>query len=309
MTAHTINKEKEEEIKSFVREHYSQAIQQSTSSCCTNNSKNLTHSAEARDAQMAPFLGYTSDELKGVPEDAVANSLGCGNPLAFAEVEPGQTVVDIGSGAGIDCFIAAERVGPSGKVIGVDMTPAMLERARVNAKKAGLSNVEFRQGDADALPLENNSVDWVISNCVINLAPDKTKAFREIGRVLKPGGRISVSDIVVGNLPWWIKRSKLFYGSCVSGALHEEDYLEAIRSSGLAEVKITSRFHFDGTTISGFCCSAGVELFVNTKRKKGVMEKLEGWILPKMLQRFSKPIGRRLAGQVSSIKVSARKPA
>lgn len=262
----------------------------------------------ANDAQMIQKIGYTAEELKIVPSDAAANSFGCGNPLAFAGVQQGQVVVDIGSGAGIDCFIAAEKVGPTGKVIGVDMTPAMLERARANAKKANLSNVEFRQGEADSLPLENQSADWVISNCVINLAPDKEKVFREIARVLKPGGQLSVSDIVVGDLPWWVKRSKLFYSSCVAGALHEEDYLNAIRASGLQEVQITSRFSYDETALSGFCCSDSLEASVKSLARTGLLSRLEAWLLPKMLHWFLKPIARRLAGQIVSIKVSARKP-
>jgi ubiquinone/menaquinone biosynthesis C-methylase UbiE len=178
-----------------------------------------------------------------VPDNAVQNSFGCGNPISFAEVQTGQVVVDIGSGAGIDCFLAAEKVGPEGKVIGLDMTPAMLERARANAASAGIENVEFRKGEADAMPIEESTADWIVSNCVINLAPDKKKVFEEAYRVLRPGGRLSVSDIVA-SLPRFL-RSKSLYASCISGALPEKNYLDAIRAAGFENVKIVNRHRYD----------------------------------------------------------------
>ncbi len=296
--------EEKEEIKEFVRQRYAQAIQQSTPSCCGNGGG----STLANNAAMINQIGYTPEDLKVIPSDAAMNSFGCGNPLAFAEVGSGQVVVDIGSGAGIDCFLAADRVGPDGRVIGVDMTPAMLERARENAKRSNYQNVEFRQGDAEALPVEDGSVDWVISNCVINLAPDKLKVFREVARVLKPGGQISVSDIVVGNLPWWVKRSKTFYASCIAGALKEDQYLQAIRVAGLEDVRIVSRFVYDETSINSFTgdeasCGCGP-----SGDRNSLLNRMEAWFLPIVLKWFSKPIARRLAGQVVSIKVTARKP-
>ncbi len=302
MSSSTSSQEKSDKIKAFVKERYTQAINESGGSCC-----GASGSSMANDPQMIQSIGYTPEELRVIPEDAALNSFGCGNPLAFAEVQPGQVVVDIGSGAGIDCFLAAERVGPNGRVIGIDMTPAMLERARRNARKANLSQVEFRRGDAENLPIDDNNVDWVISNCVINLAPDKKRVFREIARVLKPGGRISVSDIVVGRLPWWVRRSKSFYASCVAGALSEESYLAAIRGAGLGDVRITSRFTYDENAIGGFCCSDAHPSELHASKTNGATKRFNAWLLPKLMCWFAKPMARRLAGKITSIKVVATK--
>jgi len=167
-------------------------------------------------------------------------------------------VLDIGSGAGIDCLIAAEKVGAEGKVIGLDMTPAMLERARANAREAGADNVEFRKGEADDMPVENDSVDWVISNCVINLAPDKGKVFGEVARILKPGGRVSISDIVLGDdLPEEVVKSVDALVGCVAGAIKEADYLEEMRMAGLVDVEVTERMVYGAKEIEGLlgeCC-------------------------------------------------------
>lgn len=176
---------------------------------------------------------YQLEELKVIPEDAGDISLGCGNPLAMASLKPGETVLDIGSGGGIDVFLAANRVGPSGYVIGVDMTPAMLKRSRASATKHGYHQVEFRQGDAENLPVDDNSVDVVISNCVINLTEDKTQAFQEIYRVLKPGGRLEISDVVAADsLPLEVRQNPNQWAACVSGALPEKEYLDLIKYSG-----------------------------------------------------------------------------
>lgn len=300
MPTATPTQEQSQQIKDLVKQHYANAIQNPGSGCCSTT----VPSTLANDASMVHQIGYSDEELKVIPTDAAANSFGCGNPLAFTEVREGQVVVDIGSGAGIDCFIAAQKVGPAGKVIGVDMTQAMLERARANAKKAGLSNVEFREGDAESLPLEDRSADWVISNCVINLAPDKEKVFREIARVLKPGGQISISDIVVGDLPWWIRRSQRFYASCLSGALREEQYLGAIRRAGLQNVRVSSRFVYDEESISAFTpldegASCGCSGSPTTWKDR---------VTTSLLKRFAGPIAHRLAGQVASIKVQAERP-
>ena len=176
---------------------------------------------------------YKLEDLHKIPEEAGDISLGCGNPLAMASLKPGEVVLDIGSGGGIDVFLAANRVGPGGKVIGVDMTPAMLKRARESAVKSGYTQVEFRQGEAENLPLEDNSVDVVISNCVINLTEDKTQAFQEIFRVLKPGGRLEISDVVAAhNLPIEVRQNPDHWAACISGALPEKEYLDLIDYAG-----------------------------------------------------------------------------
>jgi N-acetylglutamate synthase-like GNAT family acetyltransferase/SAM-dependent methyltransferase len=195
--------------------------------------------------------GYEEEELGRLPADAVQNSFGCGNPLAFSGVAPGQVVLDIGSGAGIDCLIAAERVGPTGLVIGLDMTPEMLERGRQNAREAGAANVEFRLGEAEKMPVEDASVDWVISNCVINLSPDKPAVFREIARVLKPGGRISISDIVAEELPAAIRDSRDAWTGCLAGAISEAAYVQGLEAAGLREVRATSRLVYDAGQLQG----------------------------------------------------------
>jgi ubiquinone/menaquinone biosynthesis C-methylase UbiE len=169
-------------------------------------------------------------------------SLGCGNPLAIAEIQEGEVVLDLGSGGGIDVFLAARQVGPGGKVIGLDMTPEMIKLARNNAKKIGATNVDFRYGEMEDIPLPDASVDAVISNCVINLSPDKDAVFSEVYRVLKPGGRMSVSDIVVdGQLPQAIRQNLASWAGCIAGALDEKDYLGKIRRAGFEEVEVLSR--------------------------------------------------------------------
>lgn len=194
--------------------------------------------------EVSAAMGYSLDELSDAPKGANLG-LGCGNPLALGSLKPGETVVDLGSGAGFDCFLAAKRVGPEGRVIGVDMTPEMLERARKNATKGGYTNVEFREGQIESLPLDAATADVIISNCVINLSPDKPQVFREAYRVLKPGGRIHVSDIVLlKGLPWWLRRSVGLYTACVGGALKKADYLAAIEAAGFREVTIAGETNY-----------------------------------------------------------------
>jgi len=186
------------------------------------------------------MVGYSPEELAAIPEDANLG-LGCGNPAALAGLKAGETVLDLGSGAGIDCFLAAAKVGPAGKVIGVDMTPEMLDRARENARKSGAANVEFRLGEIENLPAADNSIDVIISNCVINLSTDKPRVFREAFRVLRPGGRMMVSDLALQKpLPEAIRRSVEAYVACIAGALVKSDYLGAIRAAGFAEVSVVS---------------------------------------------------------------------
>jgi SAM-dependent methyltransferase len=178
-----------------------------------------------------------SEKLDNLPGDVANFSLGCGNPLALAELKEGEVVLDLGSGGGLDCFLAAEKVGAGGQVIGLDMTPEMIQLARENARKMGATNVEFRLGEMERMPLEDNSVGVIISNCVINLSPDKDAVFKEAYRVLKPGGRLSISDIVLlGELPQEVKASLEEWAGCIAGALQEKVYLDKIRAAGFVRI-------------------------------------------------------------------------
>jgi arsenite methyltransferase len=194
----------------------------------------------------ARLAGYEEAELGG---EAAGASFGCGNPLAFAGVQEGDTVLDLGSGAGLDLLIAAGKTGPSGKVIGVDMTDDMIEAARRNASQAGYSNIDVRRGLIEELPVESHSVDWVISNCVINLSPEKSRVFSEISRVMKAGASISISDIVVQGLPDAIRESAAAWSACVAGAISEQAYLEGLRDAGLEDVEVTDRMVYDASQL------------------------------------------------------------
>jgi len=224
----------------MVRESYTEMLKgaQKNQSCCSNS-------------PAARLAGYDDSERHG---EVASSSFGCGNPLAFAGVQAGDTVLDLGSGAGLDLLIAAEKTGASGKVIGVDMTDDMIEAARENASRAGYSNVEVRQGLIEDLPVADNSVDWVISNCVINLSPDKPRVFREISRVMKPGGRFSISDIVVESLPDWIRESAAAWSACVAGAISEQSYLQGLRGTGLKQVEVTERMVYDASQLRAILC-------------------------------------------------------
>jgi arsenite methyltransferase len=226
---------KEEEIKKVVREGYGRIATQGGSCCFPGVS--CCGSAATPDT-ISLQVGYSAEELRTVPEGANLG-LGCGNPLALASIKEGDVVLDLGSGAGFDCFLAARQVGPSGKVIGVDMTPEMVAKARENARKGGFQNVEFRLGEIENLPAADHSTDLIISNCVINLAPDKKRVFREGFRVLKPGGRIMISDIVwLREIPKALLESVGAYVACLSGAVKREEYLEAVKSAGFEKVRV-----------------------------------------------------------------------
>ncbi|MCB1163784.1 MAG: arsenite methyltransferase [Candidatus Krumholzibacteriia bacterium] len=227
-----------------VAEHYGAAIKRG-GSCCGD---------EASASTVAALAGYSEADLAALPADALASSFGCGNPLAFSAVEPGQTVLDLGSGAGVDLILASRKVGPTGRVIGVDMTAAMLEAARANLAAAGVTNVELREGLIEALPVADASVDWVISNCVINLSPDKPRVFAEIARVLKPGGRVQVSDIVAEDLPAALRDSAVARSACLGGAISEAEYRAGLAAAGLADVDVPERLVYSASQLEDMVC-------------------------------------------------------
>lgn len=275
---------REEEIKKVVREGYAKIAQKDSSccapvsSCCGN--KDLVHDISKK-------IGYRDEELKATPEGANLG-LGCGNPVALASLKEGEVVLDLGSGAGFDCFLAANQVGKSGKVIGVDMTPEMLDRARENARKGGYANTEFRLGEIENLPVADNHADVIISNCVINLAPDKEKVFREAFRVLKPGGRLMVSDMVLlKELPDEIINSVAAYVGCLAGAITKEEYLKAMQAAGFQETRVVGETTFPA------------ELMANDPTAREVAKNLN----------LSREKAKELARSVVSMKVSAVKPA
>jgi SAM-dependent methyltransferase len=227
-------------LRDEVSRTYAEALARGT--CCSGLSQPKGSAAK--------LAGYDPALLGDLPAEALADSFGCGNPLAFAGLTPGSTVVDLGSGAGLDLLIAARVVGPEGRVIGVDMTDEMIAQATTNAEKAGLTNIEVRKGLIEALPVEDESVDLIVSNCVINLSPEKNRVFAEIARVLRPGGRIRISDIVAENLPQWARNIAPLYCSCIGGAISEADYVAGLESAGLVDVEVVERITYDAAQIS-----------------------------------------------------------
>jgi arsenite methyltransferase len=239
---------------------------------------------------------YPAEELAELPDTVTDASLGCGNPLAVADLRPGEVVLDLGSGGGIDCFLAAKRVGPAGRVIGLDMTPDMIKLARRNAKKIGATNVDFRFGEMEDMPLPDASVDAIISNCVINLSPDKDAVFREAYRVLRPGGRLGVSDIVVdGELPDFIRTKLNAWAGCLAGALDERVYLDKIRAAGFERIEVLSRDYNQVDEGTGW---DEVQVIVAGEDGQEVKDKL--------VQAGLSP--HDLVSKVASIKVRAYKP-
>ncbi len=227
---------KEEKIRKSIREGYGK-IASFESSCLESSSSCCGSSVAVLD--LSKKIGYTEEEIRVVPTGANLG-LGCGNPVALASLNEGETVLDLGSGAGIDCFLAAKKVGEKGKVIGVDMTPEMIEKARGNAQKSGIENVEFRLGEIENLPVEDSSVDVVISNCVINLSANKKRVFEEVRRVLKTGGRVAISDIaLLKELPKKVRESIEAYVGCVAGAVPVDEYKRIVKASGLRDVETT----------------------------------------------------------------------
>ena len=233
---------KEKEIKEVVKGRYAQLAKQDQESCCSSCGGGVSPLAQAE------AIGYLRKDLADIPEETIMG-LGCGNPTAMADLEAGEVVLDLGSGAGVDVFLAANKVGATGKAIGVDMTKEMVDKAKGIARSHGYHNVEFRLGEMEKLPVGDDSVDIVISNCVINLSPDKSKVFQEAYRVLKPKGRLIVSDIVSeGALPDEIRDNPDAWACCIGGALEQQEYLEEIKKAGFEDVQVLSskEFYIEG---------------------------------------------------------------
>ena len=276
---------KKEHIHKVVREGYAQIARGESGSCCGPQASCGCGPGVTAEA-MSKRLGYDERDLKSVPEGANLG-LGCGNPLALAGLKKGETVVDLGSGAGFDCFLAAKAVGPTGRVIGVDMTHEMIEKARANAAKGKYRNVEFRLGEIESLPVADNSADAIISNCVINLSPDKPRVFAEAFRILKPGGRLMVSDIVLLKpLPAAIQKSVAAYIGCLSGASLKGDYLKGIRAAGFERVEVQDETSFP------------FELMENDPTARAAVTKLN----------LSRARLKEVAAAILSVKVGAHKP-
>ena len=241
-------------IHEVVREHYAERIK-NNASCCGPSSSDCCSTESSL---------YPAELLSTLPEGETAVSYGCGDPITLASLQPGQTVLDLGSGAGLDCFFAAKKVGESGHVIGVDMTPEMINRATASAKRLDIENVEFRQGYLEELPVDSNTVDVIISNCVINLAPDKSRVFAEAFRVLKPGGKLAVSDIVTdGPLPDSVKKSLSAWAGCVAGAVEVTEYISMMEAVGFTDISITPVF-FEKETIDSAISEMGDAIALKT---------------------------------------------
>jgi ubiquinone/menaquinone biosynthesis C-methylase UbiE len=279
-------------IREEVKKTYAEAISRKNLSCCSSLEETCC-SAKAKD------IGYSEDELNNLPADSAITSFGCGNPLAYSEVREGDVVLDLGPGAGLDLLIASCKVGPSGQVIGVDMTEEMIAKAKENIKIAGVKNVEVRKGLIENLPVESSSVDWVISNCVINLSPEKEKVFSEIARVLKPGGRMVVSDMVGENIPEWLRENKNLYSACISGVISEKEYLSGLRKVGLEKVKVSECIVYQSDELESFIKSSDSLSFFPALKNEKEFE------LNKVVRRIAK----ELEGKVASVKISACKPA
>lgn len=273
----------EKTIRKGVRERYAR-IASDNAPCC---GKPATSSKQAknRSEKISRDIGYTMADIEAVPEGANMG-LGCGNPIALASLKEGETVLDLGSGGGFDCFLAARKVGKTGRVIGVDMTPEMIDKARENAGESKYVNVEFRLGEIENLPVADHSVDVIISNCVINLSPKKKRVFEEAFRVLKPKGRLMISDIVLSKkLPKEIENNIQAYASCVSGAEIRSKYLELIREAGFEDVKVIKEDVFD------------LEDIINDPESAELLN----------TAKISKDYAKEIATTVSSVKVSATK--
>lgn len=263
---------KKTELHHTVSRAYAEALSKADTSCCGGD---CDHGGLTADT-----ANY--DDTRGV------TSFGCGNPLAFSDVVKGETVVDLGSGAGLDLLIAAEKVGPEGRVIGIDMTDEMIDRARQNALDAGATQIEVRKGLIEDLPIRSGEADWIISNCVINLSPDKPAVFREIARTLKPGGRFRISDVVAEDLPEWILGDEFAYAACIAGAISEAEYVTGLEAVGLTDVSIENVTTYTASQVRAMVSSDMTNLGLDPATMKGRFEEV--------------------AGKVKSINVVGRKP-
>lgn len=282
-------------IRKSVSEAYAKAISSATPSCC-KTARSSCSPDSSTNISVAEIIKYENEDIQSHPE-AAASSFGCGNPLAFSGVKEGDTVLDLGSGAGFDLLLARDKVGINGRVIGIDMTDEMIARARKNIKSAGATNIEVRKGLIENLPVKSSSVDWVISNCVINLSPEKMQVFKEIHRVLKPGGQLSISDIVAEELPEEILNNKELYSSCIAGAISEKDYLADLAETGLIDIQVTERLFFETAQIKA----------AFDDEDSGLSQLFHG--LSKLeRQRTTERLISQTDGKVWSAKFTARKP-
>jgi ubiquinone/menaquinone biosynthesis C-methylase UbiE len=284
---------KQEEVQKTVRERYGKIAKEIDSAgcgCCGTATKSKISpccgNAPGAVGEISKKVGYSEEEINAVPEGANLG-LGCGNPIALASLKEGEIVLDLGSGGGFDCFLAAEKVGAKGKVIGVDMTAEMLDKSRDNARKGGYKNVEFRLGEIENLPAADNSVDVIISNCVINLSSNKLRVFTEAFRVLKPGGRLMVSDLVVlKKLPEYIRESIDAYIGCVAGAITKTEYIKAIKTAGFEKVKVVSEDTYP------------LDLFLDDPTATSIMADLK----------ITTEQAKDLSASIASVKVQGMKP-
>ena len=249
------------EIKEMVRARYGEIAAGTAAGCCAPAASSCCGPATAPAADgKARAMGYSADELAAVPEGANLG-LGCGNPQAIAAMQPGEVVVDLGSGAGFDCLLAARQVGAAGRVIGVDMTHEMLAKARGNAARVGVANVEFRLGEIEHLPIGDNAADVILSNCVVNLVPDMAQVFREAFRVLKPGGRFAVSDVVVrGEVHDEVRKSMLLWVRCIAGALEENEYQARLAAAGFSAISLEPTRVYNIEDARQFLTEAGIDV-------------------------------------------------
>jgi arsenite methyltransferase len=248
-----MDESRQEQVKEAVRAHYGVRAQGLDPCSCSCGPTDCCGSAQVEEQG----IGYSEQDLCGVPDDVEVSSLGCGDPLAFADILENQVVLDLGSGLGLEVLLAARRVGEGGKVIGLDMTPEMINKARENAERAGLAHiVEFRLGEMESMPVDDESVDWIISNCVVNLSPDKQRVFQEAYRVLRPGGQMLISDLVSTGLPDELRRDLSAWAQCLGGTLEEAEYLDLFKEAGFDDVTVVDRVDATSAFLGSACCSS-----------------------------------------------------